>query len=524
MNDKNSNSMSWFGYVWKTLLIVIPCAAGISFLVGLLIRIAGQTMVPYVISNTLIAIFIVLLASSKNYLLYVKPAIKFIDVLKKIVTEHDLTSKISNISRGEMGEIERHFNLFTDEVQTVMKNIFSTTQTLNKSYADLSHISGNLEVTSKETNNKTEKVNSTIENIAASLEETAAALSEASNSMQVVTSSVVNMSDTTVNLASVSQQTSVAVGQVADIAGHMSGSINSVSESANDVSASVNSVATAVKEISISLNEISKNCERSIHITADAELNAQDTNSIITRLDESSKQIGKIVNVINDIADQTNMLALNAAIEAAGAGDAGKGFAVVANEVKELAKQTAEATDEISEQIEAMQGNMTGAVKAVGTINSVIKEITVITNTIAAAVTEQTAITGGISSAVLKAAEKSSHITKDIGEIASSAKNVTAALDETSNGVRDIANASKNLSVDSGVVVENAERTYANIQDITKVTYDISKGTNEISQNIQEISSASVEITNTSIQTNISAKALSEAAQKLQALTRQFKI
>ena len=213
-------------------------------------------MAPYVITNTLIAIFIVILASSKNYLLYVKPAVKFISVLKKIVTEHDLTNKIINISRGEIGEIERYFNLFTDEIQTVMRNISSTTQTLNKSSADLSCISGSMAEASKETNSKTGIVNSTIESIAASLEETAAALSEASSSMRVVTSSVVNMSNTTVNLASVSQQTSVAVGQVADIAGHMSGSINSVSESARDVSASVNSVATAVKEISISLNEI----------------------------------------------------------------------------------------------------------------------------------------------------------------------------------------------------------------------------------------------------------------------------
>ena len=119
-----------------------------------------------------------------------------------------------------------------------------------------------------------------------------------------------------------------------------------------------------------------------------------------------SRQIGKIVNVISDIADQTNMLALNASIEAAGAGEAGKGFAVVANEVKELAKQTAEATEEISQQIEDMQFNITCAVGSMETITDVTKEITHITNTIAAAVTEQSAITGEISNSIVRASQK----------------------------------------------------------------------------------------------------------------------
>lgn len=247
-------------------------------------------------------------------------------------------------------------------------------------------------------------------------------------------------------IASISGRTSAGIDQINALVDGIADNTNNVSEFTVDVSASVKSVVHAMKEINISLNEISQNCGRSKNITADAETKAKDTNRIIETLNMSSKQIGKIVKVIDDIADQTNMLALNAAIEAAGAGEAGKGFAVVAGEVKELAKQTAESTEEIGQQIEVMQKDMLDAVNAMGTIMQVIDEMTSITNTIAAAVAEQSSVSGNISNAVVAAAEKVNLITEKTSDIATSSKNAAKSVSEASVGIKDLADTASKLS------------------------------------------------------------------------------
>lgn len=248
-------------------------------------------------------------------------------------------------------------------------------------------------------------------------------------------------------LASASTKTSDGIDGINTIVDGIADNTNNVSNFTKDVSTSVNSVVLAMKEINISLNEISQNCGRSKNITSDAEVKAKDTNRIIDVLNTSSKQIGKIVKVINEIADQTNMLALNAAIEAAGAGEAGKGFAVVAGEVKELARQTAESTEEIGQQIEVMQNNMSDAVSAMGTIIEVIDEMTSITNTIAAAVSEQSAVSGNISNAAVAAAEKVSLITEKTRDIAISSQNAAKSIAEASVGVKELASTATELSV-----------------------------------------------------------------------------
>jgi methyl-accepting chemotaxis protein len=166
---------------------------------------------------------------------------------------------------------------------------------------------------------------------------------------------------------------------------------------------------------------------------------AQTANSTVTKLGESSSEIGKVIKVITSIAQQTNLLALNATIEAARAGEAGKGFAVVANEVKELAKETAKATEDIGQKIEAIQGDTRDAVAAIANIGAIISQINDIQNTIASAVEEQTATTNEISRNVNEAAKGSGEIAQNITGVAATARETSAGATDTQKASADLA-------------------------------------------------------------------------------------
>src|SRR5579884_1863180 len=203
--------------------------------------------------------------------------------------------------------------------------------------------------------------------------------------------------------------------------------VSTVSAASEQTSRNVQTVATAAEEMTATLKEISANVLKATQITSQAVDVAQGTNQTISKLGESSAQIGEVVKVITAIAQQTNLLALNAAIEAARAGEAGKGFAVVANEVKDLAKKTAQATEQIGEKIGVIQTDTKEAVSAIGEISGIIREINEIATTIAGALEEQTATTQEISRSVQEAARGTGDVSRNIAEVVSAAKRTAEA-------------------------------------------------------------------------------------------------
>ena len=242
-----------------------------------------------------------------------------------------------------------------------------------------------------------------------------------------------SLGDASSELASVSQQ-------MAGNAEETTAQANVVSAASEEISRNVQTVATGSEEMSASIKEISHNAHEAAQVAASAVEVAGTTNETVGKLGESSAEIGEVIKVINSIAEQTNLLALNATIEAARAGEAGKGFAVVANEVKELANQTAKATEEISSKIQAIQGDTKGSVEAIGEITVIINQINNISNTIASAVEEQTATTAEIGRNVNEAAKGSAEINQNI-------LGVAQAADNTSQGVSQTQKASEKLSV-----------------------------------------------------------------------------
>src|ERR1017187_10119872 len=241
------------------------------------------------------------------------------------------------------------------------------------------------------------------------------------------------------SLASSAEELTAVSNQMASNAEETATQANVVSAASEEVSKNVTVVATGSEQMQASIREISKSANESAKVAKAAVGVAETTNSTIAKLGESSVEIGKVIKVITSIAQQTNLLALNATIEAARAGEAGKGFAVVANEVKELAKETAKATEEIGQKIDAIQTDTKGAVQAIGEISAIINQINDISNNIASAVEEQTVTTNEIARNVAEAAKGTGEIAKNIGGVALAAQNTT-------RGATDMQKAAQSLS------------------------------------------------------------------------------
>lgn len=323
-----------------------------------------------------------------------------------VLGQGELDKKCHVSSHDESSEMADALNLTIDKLRQIIENIRSNAEMLNGSSADLASFSGQIANVSEDIANQT-------------------------NTMS----------------ASIEQSTAT---------------VNNISNSAGTLSNNVNAVAASIEEMSASLTEVSRSCQQESEIASKANSEAENTKAMVDKLNVSAASIFKIVEVITDIADQTSLLALNATIEAASAGDAGKGFAVVANEVKELAKQTAQATEDITRQVEDMQSIASDAGKAIGSISSIIREVNDISQMIVSSVEEQSTTV--------------SEIARNTSAASSAANEVAGNVGETAKGISEV---SSTVQVVSGRVSETAS-------GITRMNEQINK-LNDISEQLDEL-------------------------------------
>lgn len=242
---------------------------------------------------------------------------------------------------------------------------------------------------------------------------------------------IFSIQETATTLAGASSELTATATELSNNASKTSQESIQASAASEQVSAGVQTVATNVEEMVASIKEIARSTTESSQMAKMTMMKAQESNATVTKLGKSSQEIGDVIKVISSIAQQTNLLALNATIEAARAGEAGKGFAVVANEVKELAKQTAKATDDITNKIGAIQSDTLSAVDAISGISQAVEKLNSISGVIAAAVEEQTATTNEISRVVVQSKKGVEGITSTIKTVSVAAAESTASSNQT---------------------------------------------------------------------------------------------
>jgi methyl-accepting chemotaxis protein len=246
-------------------------------------------------------------------------------------------------------------------------------------------------------------------------------------------------------LAGAAAELSTVSGSIARAAGDTNDQTVSAAAEAEEISRNVQSVAAGSEEMGLAIREISRNTTESAQIAAVAVAEAARATETIRQLGDSSAEIGNVIKLITAIAGQTNLLALNATIEAARAGEAGKGFAVVASEVKDLAQETAKATEDIGTRVTAIQNDTGGAVEVISRISEVIAQINDFQTTIASAVEQQTATTGEMSRNIAEVAGGSARIATNISDVSAAGSTSARGVEQTREASAEVANTAEEL-------------------------------------------------------------------------------
>ena len=321
-----------------------------------------------------------------------KPVNDAVAGLKDIAEgEGDLTTRLNVVSNDEVGELAKWFNTFMEKLQNVIKDVVNNTETISSSSAELSAISEQMTSGAEETSTKT-------------------------------------------NAAAVATE-------------EMNATMNTIASTMEEASTNIGMVASAAEQMASSINEIAQNSEKASSITGGAVTLAKNSSDRVEGLGKSAQEISKVTETITEISEQTNLLALNATIEAARAGEAGKGFAVVANEIKELARQTAEATNEISKRIEGIQDSISGTITDIEQVPKVINEVNEIVSTIATAVEEQSVTTKEIASNVTQASQGVQEVTENVAQSSTVSADLSREVSEVNQASGEIASSSSQVSL-----------------------------------------------------------------------------
>lgn len=446
---------------------------------------------------------------------------KFEDISKG---EADLTCEIEVASLDEIGKLACSFNQFVKKLRDIMAKIVVTNKSVVNEIISLTNVSEGLVKNANNIKLQAESISSSVEEISANGYSISQSTSSTANAVE-------NSVSTSKTIASDINEVANAVEDITENLQENNnfiqtayGNIEKINNNINVVVQDINTSASAIEEMSASLAEISTNMQKSNTVTKEADEQSINTMTLVQDLHSSANEIGKIVDVINAIADQTNMLALNATIEAASAGEAGKGFAVVANEVKALAKQTGDATDRIAQQIINVQTKTANAVESMNLISNTVRDLFEISNNITLSVEQQSIATNEITRSVSRAANNSLAVSNLSNEIQSSLHQISENSEEildTTKTINTKTNTVANATNDFTTTNQNINSMVSNVEEITR---NINSDLSEISQNINSMNNLSDNNTIVATQINSISEKLKDEINAIDTMVGSFKI
>ncbi|MFP3928177.1 MAG: methyl-accepting chemotaxis protein, partial [Desulfobacteraceae bacterium] len=415
-----------------------------------------------------------------------RPLYETMDVLKDIA-RGNLTRRVTVESNDEIGQLGRAFNSASERLQKILQRATQTSESITNASEALNRTSNELAVKASEMDERFVHAADAIKKTDENIKNMATAAEEASTRTDSVAAS--------------SREVSTNMEQAGKVTREVSGNLDTAAGDVEQMAASVNNIATAIEEMYASMNEVAKSSSRGAGVASEGSSRAAETSELVNNLGEAAKEIGEVIDLINGIASQTNLLALNATIEAAGAGEAGKGFAVVANEVKELARQTARATEEIRDKIKTMQTNTQASIEAINIIVKMIMEINDIMGTIASAVEEQTSTTNEIAKNISETAERSNSVSINVRGAAERAADTSETLREVielelevSRGIDEVSQAAAAIAKDAAEASFGTDAVMENITHVDQAVKVTSEGSGEVKTQAESLAALAGEL------------------------------